>query len=82
MPGHPRSLGERFAGRFLQVLRPAGLVVYGSPSTGAKDALAGFNPVYMESIGGFSRTPTGYGGLGLPSPTKGNAPTLAGAGSA
>lgn len=52
---HGRIFGERFAGRFLAVLKPVRLVVYGSPSAVVKDALAGMNPIYMQSVGGFSR---------------------------
>ncbi len=52
---HLGTFGERFAARFLEVLKPIRLVVYGSPSPAVKGALAGFNPVYMEAVGGFSR---------------------------
>jgi quinol monooxygenase YgiN len=52
---HLGTFSERFAGRFLKILKPVRLVVYGSPSTAVRDALAGFNPVYMQPAGGFSR---------------------------
>ena len=52
---HLATFGEKFAGRFLEVLKPVRFVVYGSPSQDVKDALAGFNPVYMQPVGGFSR---------------------------
>jgi quinol monooxygenase YgiN len=52
---HLGTFGERFAGRFLELLKPVRFVVYGSPSTEVKDALAGFNPIYMQAVGGFSR---------------------------
>ena len=52
---HLGTFGEKFADRFLAVLKPVRFVVYGSPSTAVKDALAGFSPVYMESAAGFSR---------------------------
>jgi quinol monooxygenase YgiN len=52
---HLGTFGERFAARFLQILKPVRFVVYGSPNTAVKDALVGFNPVYMEAVGGFSR---------------------------
>ena len=52
---HLGTFGERFAGRFLEVLRPIRFDVYGSPSGEVKEALAGFNPTYMEAVGGFSR---------------------------
>ena len=52
---HLGTFGEKFAGRFLQVLKPVRFVVYGSPSTEVQNALAGFNPVYMRPVAGFSR---------------------------
>lgn len=52
---HLGAFGEKFAGRFMEVLKPVRFVVYGSPSASVKEALAGFSPVYMQSIGGFSR---------------------------
>ena len=52
---HVGTFGERFAGRFLEILKPVRFVVYGSPSTAVQDALAGFEPVYMQPTGGFSR---------------------------
>ena len=41
---HLANFGEKFAGRFLEILAPTRFVVYGSPSQEAKDALAGFQP--------------------------------------
>jgi quinol monooxygenase YgiN len=52
---HLGTFGERFASRFLEVFRPIRFDVYGSPSEEVREALAGFNPTYMESVGGFSR---------------------------
>jgi quinol monooxygenase YgiN len=52
---HLGTFGEKFASRFLDILKPVRFVVYGSPSAAVQDALAGFNPVYMEPVGGFSR---------------------------
>jgi quinol monooxygenase YgiN len=52
---HLGTFGEKFAGRFLEILKPVRFVVYGSPSTAVQDALAGFKPVYMHAVGGFSR---------------------------
>lgn len=52
---HLGTFGEKFASRFLKILKPVRFVVYGSPSTAVKDALAGFNPIYMQGVGGFSR---------------------------
>lgn len=52
---HLANFGEKFAGRFMEILAPTRFVVYGSPSQEVKDALAGFGPTYMDSAGGFSR---------------------------
>ena len=52
---HLGTFGERFAGRFLEISKPVRFVVYGSPSAAVRDALAAFNPTYMQSMGGFSR---------------------------
>ncbi len=52
---HLATFGEKFANRFLEVLKPTRLFVYGSPNAAVKEALAGFNPVYMESVGGINR---------------------------
>lgn len=52
---HLGGFGERFAGRFLEVLHPVRFVVYGSPTDAVKDAVAGFNPEFMEPAAGFSR---------------------------
>jgi hypothetical protein len=52
---HLGTFGEEFAGRFLEILKPIRFVVFGSPSEEVKEALAGFNPTYMQTVGGFSR---------------------------
>lgn len=52
---HLGTFDEKYAGRFLKVLKPVRFVVYGSPSQDVKDALADFNAVYMQPVGGFSR---------------------------
>ncbi len=52
---HLGTFSERFAERSLKVLKPVRLVVYGSPNATVKEALAGFDPVYMSPVGGFSR---------------------------
>jgi quinol monooxygenase YgiN len=52
---HLGTFGKTFAGRFLEILESVRFSVYGSPSTAVKDALAGFNPVYMKEVGGFRR---------------------------
>jgi len=52
---HLANFGAKFAGRFLQVLKPTRFIVYGSPDTAAREALAGLDPLYMEPAAGFSR---------------------------
>jgi quinol monooxygenase YgiN len=52
---HLATFGEKFADRFLALLSPAHLWVYGKPDDGAKQALSGLGPVYMSALGGFAR---------------------------
>ena len=52
---HVAAFGKNFAERFLSVVTPTRLVVYGNPNEKAKEALSGFGPLYMAPIGGFSR---------------------------
>jgi quinol monooxygenase YgiN len=52
---HAAAFSEKYAARFLQLLKPMRFVVYGAPSTAAKDALADLQPVYMPPLCGFSR---------------------------
>jgi len=52
---HLATFGEKFAGPFLEILKPVRFVVYGSPDAAVRDALAAFGPVYMHPAGGFSR---------------------------
>ena len=52
---HLGTFREKFAARFREIVKPVRLVVYGSPNEEVKTALAGFSPVYMQSVGGFSR---------------------------
>jgi hypothetical protein len=39
----------------MKILNPTRFVVYGTPSVEVKDAISGFNPVYMAPLGGFRR---------------------------
>jgi hypothetical protein len=41
---HMESFGAQFAARFMEVVKPTRLFVYGAPSAQLKDALAGMNP--------------------------------------
>ena len=52
---HLNNFEEHFSERFLATVEPTGLVVYGDPSSEARDALADFGAVIMSEIGGFAR---------------------------
>ena len=52
---HLGTFGERFAGRFIEIFKTVRFVVYGSPSTAVRNALAGSKPTYMEPVSGFGR---------------------------
>ena len=52
---HLGNFGEKYAGRFLEILKPTRFVVFGSPSEEVKEALAGFSPTYMQTAAGFGR---------------------------
>jgi quinol monooxygenase YgiN len=52
---HLGTFKERFMERFLAAMEPQRLLVYGSPSDEAKEALSGFGAVFMTPVGGFTR---------------------------
>jgi hypothetical protein len=52
---HLTTFDEKYAGRFLEVVQPLRVVVYGSPSAAVKAALADLSPLYLEPAAGFSR---------------------------
>ena len=52
---HLGNFGSKFMKRFFSILETTGMAVYGSPNDDVKKALSGLNPVYMHSIGGFTR---------------------------
>lgn len=52
---HLGAFGSKFADRFLAALRPTRFVVHGKPDAKAKEALAGFSPIYMDPLAGFHR---------------------------
>ena len=52
---HMGSFGQNFMKRFFTAMRPTGIFVYGSASDELQGALAGLKPLYMDSIGGFTR---------------------------
>lgn len=49
---HLVAFGERFAERFLSIVEPTRLGVYGNPSDEVRGVLAGFGAAYMSLIGG------------------------------
>ena len=52
---HLQWFGPNFSERFMKILKPTRVVVYGTPSQELKDAISGLNPVYMAPLGGFRR---------------------------
>ena len=52
---HRVNLGENFAERFLAILSPTGLQVYGPAAGGVREGLAGFGATFYEQVGGFER---------------------------
>jgi quinol monooxygenase YgiN len=52
---HLASFDQHFAQRLLTMVDPIRFTVYGSPSEALRQALAGFNPVYLPQVGGFDR---------------------------
>ena len=52
---HLQWFGPNFGERFMKILKPTRVVIYGTPSVEVKDAFAEFNPVYMAPLGGFRR---------------------------
>ena len=52
---HLAKFGEKYAERFLEILRMRRFVIYGSPSQLVKNMLAGFEPTYMQLADGYRR---------------------------
>ena len=52
---HLDAFSRNFAARFVEVFQPFRFVVYGAPGVDVRAALDGFNPIYMETVGGFRR---------------------------
>lgn len=52
---HLANFGENFAERFLAILTPTGLQVYGPATGGVREGLAGFGATFYEQVGGFER---------------------------
>jgi quinol monooxygenase YgiN len=52
---HLNNFTAIFAKRFGEIFQPLRFVVYGTPNPEVKQALGGFNAVYMEAVDGFRR---------------------------
>jgi quinol monooxygenase YgiN len=52
---HLGNFGAKFADRFLAILTPQRMTVYGEPTDEVRTALAGFGAVHMAELGGFAR---------------------------
>jgi hypothetical protein len=51
---HLATFGEAFAQRFLSLMTPTRVTVFGAPTDEARLALSGFNPTYLGYFGGFT----------------------------
>ena len=52
---HLTNFGEKFAERFMGLVTPTGISVYGNPSTEVREGLKNFGAVHYNQIGGFRR---------------------------
>ena len=52
---HLASFGTNFADRFMTVLTPTGLQVYGPAQGAVRDGLAAFGAEFNDQVGGFAR---------------------------
>lgn len=52
---HLGNFGANYAERFMGMVVPTGLTIYGSPSDEVKEAMAAFSPAYMPFSAGFNR---------------------------
>ncbi len=52
---HLATFGQDFAERFMAVLKPVQLVVYGNPNDEVRAALVAFGAVNMSQFAGFAR---------------------------
>lgn len=52
---HMAAFGQQFGSRFMSLLKPTSVVVYGSPSVDLQSALARLSPLYTETFAGFHR---------------------------
>lgn len=52
---HLGIFGEKFAERFLSILTPTGLQVFGPAEGGVREGLTGFGAAFFEQVGGYER---------------------------
>ena len=52
---HLAAFRAKFADRFMKLVKPVRITMYGSPSQELKDALAALNPLFMRPVAGFHR---------------------------
>jgi quinol monooxygenase YgiN len=52
---HMATFGERYAARFMALLTPTRVFLYGSPNAAIRDGLAAVGAVYFAPAAGFSR---------------------------
>lgn len=52
---HAIAFGTKYVGRFMEVVIPTSLTMYGSPSEELVKALAPFGPIVMGKVAGFTR---------------------------
>lgn len=52
---HLENFGANFADRFMAILTPKSLQVYGPAEGGVREGLTGFGAVFYEHVGGFDR---------------------------
>ena len=52
---HLGAFGENFAGRFMSLVSPTGITVYGKANDEVKVALKDFGPSFYSHVAGFTR---------------------------
>jgi quinol monooxygenase YgiN len=52
---HLQTFGEKYAGRFMELVEPRRIAIYGRPDAQVREALSDLGPVYFEPFGGFAR---------------------------
>lgn len=52
---HIATFGEKYAARFMELLTPTRVILYGAPNAAVREALAPVGAVYFPPAAGFSR---------------------------